>query len=284
LIIDQKILFTAFRAALEAGKEIMNIYKKGFKVEHKADGSPLTLADQRANEIIINALSRFGIPIISEEKPLPGYSQRKSWEYLWMIDPLDGTKEFVNRNDQFTVNIALIHKSKPIAGIVTAPALNFGYLGMQNAGAFKITDLQKAEMLSEKDFSKPDENFSRLSPSVPADNRILAASRSHIDEGNAEIIRKLFGHENALKTIHAGSALKFGLVAEGKAHFYLRNDKIWEWDTAAGHALLIAAGGDLFTWPDGSELLYNKEILKNPGFVACAGKDASELLKAKLSL
>ena len=284
MIIDQKIVFTAFKAAIDAGIEIMNIYKKGFNVEHKADGSPLTLADRRANEIIINALNPFSIPIISEEKPLPDFSQRKSWEYFWLIDPLDGTKEFVNRNEEFTVNIALVHKSKPVLGIVTAPALNFGYMGIQDKGAFKIHDLQKVLNLTEKDFSNPGDYFDRLNPSVPAQNRILAASRSHIDDGNADIIRKLFGHENALKTVHAGSALKFGLLAEGKAHFYLRNDKIWEWDTAAGHALLLAAGGDLFTWPDGSELLYNKEILKNPGFVACASRDASKLLKAKLSL
>ncbi len=271
-------------AALDAGREIMNIYRRGFKVDLKADGSPLTLADRLANEIILDKLSQFTIPVISEEKPLPDYSQRKSWEYFWLIDPLDGTKEFVNRNEEFTVNIALVYKSKPIAGIVTAPALNFGYMGIQSTGAYKIPDLQEAKTLSEIDFSNPEEHFLKLNPVVPDKNRILVSSRSHIDDGNSEIIRKLFGHKNDLKTIHAGSALKFGLLAEGKAHFYLRNDKIWEWDTAAGHALLLAAGGELFNWPDGSDLSYNKETLKNPGFVACSSKNVSELLKAKLSL
>lgn len=271
-------------AALKAGREIMNVYHQGFKVDLKADGSPLTLADRRANEIILDALSQFSIPVISEEKPLPDYLHRKAWEYFWLIDPLDGTKEFVNRNKEFTVNIALVYKSKPVAGIVTAPALNYGYLGTQNTGAYKIHDLKKAETLSEEDFTNPEDHFSKLNPDIPDKNRILVASRSHIDVGNTEIIRKLFGHQNDLQTIHAGSALKFGLLAEGKAHFYLRNDKIWEWDTAAGHALLLAAGGDLFTWPDGSDLRYNKKTLKNPGFVACACKDVSELLKTKLSL
>ena len=284
MIIDHKILYTAFMAALDAGREIMNVYRQGFKVDLKADGSPLTVADRLANEIIIDALSQFTIPVISEEKPFPDYSQRKSWEYFWLIDPLDGTKEFVNRNKEFTVNIALVHNSRPVAGIVTVPALNFGYLGIQNTGAFKITDLKDAETLSEKDFSNFENHFLKLNPEVPEKERILVASRSHIDGGNSEIIRKLFGHQNDLQTIHAGSALKFGLLAEGKAHFYLRNDSIWEWDTAAGHALLLAAGGDLFAWPDGSDLLYNKETLKNPGFVACASKDVSKLLKAKFSL
>jgi 3'(2'), 5'-bisphosphate nucleotidase len=284
LLIDHKIFYSAFNAALDAGKEIMNVYNQGFKVDLKADGSPLTLADRLANEIILDALIQFRIPVISEEKPLPDYLERKAWEYFWLIDPLDGTKEFVNRNKEFTVNIALIYKSKPIAGIVTAPALNFGYMGFQNTGAFKIPDLKKAETLSEKDFSDPDEHFTRLNPELPDKHRILVASRSHNDDGNSEIISKLFGHQNDLQTIQAGSALKFGLLTEGKAHFYLRNDKIWEWDTAAGHAVLLAAGGDLFTWPDGSDLSYNKETLKNPGFVACASKEVSKLLKAKLSL
>ncbi len=284
MTIDNSIVYTAYRAAHDAGRVIMNVYRKDFKTELKADGSPLTLADRLANEIIINALSKFSIPIISEEKPLPGYSERKSWEYFWLVDPLDGTKEFVNRNDEFTVNIALIHNLKPVLGIVTAPALNFGYLGIQNTGAFKIPDLRKAETLSEINFSNPDKYLPKLIPEVPDKKRILVASRSHNDRGNTEIIEKLFGNQHNLETIHAGSALKFGLVSEGKAHFYLRNDHIWEWDTAAGHALLLAAGGDLFTWPDGSDLRYNKKTLKNPGFVACASKDVSELLKAKLSL
>ena len=284
MAIDNKILYTAFSAALAAGREIMNVYRKDFKTEIKADGSPLTLADRQANEIIINALSQLSIPIISEEKPLPEYFQRKSWEYFWLIDPLDGTKEFVNRNDEFTVNIALMHNSRPVIGVVTAPALNFGYVGTQKDGAFKIPDLRRAEFISDDDFSDFAKHFTELNSEVPINNRVIVTSRSHNNQGNSEIIKKLFGNQHALKTIHAGSALKFGLLAEGKAHFYLRNDHIWEWDTAAGHALLLAAGGELFTWPDGTELRYNKEILKNPGFVACASKNVSELLKAKLSL
>ena len=283
MTIDNKILYTALRAALDAGREIMNVYSKDFKTELKSDGSPLTLADRLANEIIINALSQFSIPIISEEKPLPEFFQRKSWKYFWLIDPLDGTKEFVNRNDEFTVNIALIHNSRPVFGVVTAPALNFGYVGTQKDGAFKIPDLRRAESISDDDFSDFAKHFTELNPEVPINNWVLVTSRSHNDRGNSEIIKKLFGNKN-LKTIHAGSALKFGLVSEGTAHFYLRNDHIWEWDTAAGHALLIAAGGDLFTWPDGADLYYNKEILRNPGFVACASKEVSELLKTKLSL
>lgn len=275
------IYVVALNAAIEAGKAIMQVYNDTIKVDIKSDGSPITLADQRANKIIVAALAQTQIPVISEELPLPTYAERSEWEQFWLVDPLDGTKEFVNRNGEFTVNIALIRRNRPVFGIVTAPAHNYGYVGSEGQGAFKILDISAYNFHKNNRFEEIISGFQKLRPLVPNDKPILAASRSHTDAGNQKIIEDLFGKNAAIQTIHRGSALKFGLVAEGTAHYYLRNDKIWEWDTAAGHAVLLAAGGWLLTWPQAQELTYNKESLRNPGFVACSDKNSLALLQSK---
>ena len=285
--LNQEIYITALDAAIAAGDAIMKIYSRKFEVELKTDGSPLTLADRQANDIIIDKLAGTGIPVISEEKPIPPFEERKKFAYFWLIDPLDGTKEFIKRNGEFTVNISLIRNNYPVFGVLTAPALNYGYIGSVEFGAFKMTDLTTVNKSIENcnsDFQSLVKDFEELHPVVPDKHQIIVSSRSHCNHGNTEIIKKLFKDPEKLKTIKAGSALKFGYLAEGKAHFYLRNDSINEWDTAAGHALLNAAGGHLLTWPAGEFMLYNKKEMRNPAFVACGNKELLEFFKAKFTL
>jgi 3'(2'), 5'-bisphosphate nucleotidase len=287
LKLNPEIYITALNAAIAAGDAIMKVYSQKFEVELKTDGSPLTLADKKANDIIFDELAGNGIPVISEEKPIPPFEERKKFAHFWLIDPLDGTKEFIKRNGEFTVNIALIRNNYPVFGVLTAPALNYGYIGTAEYGAYKINDLTTVNDVLKtcgSDFQNLVKSFEQLHPVVPDNQQVIVSSRSHSNEGNNEIINKLFKDPDTLKTIKAGSALKFGFLAEGKAHFYLRNDCINEWDTAAGHALLNAAGGLLLTWPSGGQMLYNKEKMRNPGFVACATKEALKLLKAKFTL
>lgn len=287
MIVHPELYITALGAAIAAGDAIMKIYSQKFDVELKTDGSPLTLADRQANKIIVDMLAFTGIPVISEEKPIPPFEERKNFAYFWLVDPLDGTKEFIKRNDEFTVNIALIRNNYPVFGVLTVPALNYGYIGSIEYGAYKMSNLttvNKNIKNCHADFESLVNDFEELNPVVPEKHRIIVSSRSHYNSGNDEIIRKLFDDPQELKTIKAGSALKFGFLAEGKAHFYLRNDFINEWDTAAGHALLNAAGGHLLTWPAGEFMLYNKKEMRNPGFVACANKEILELLKAKFTL
>ena len=282
-----KFYLLALKAALAAGREIMQVYDGNFSVDEKQDGSPITEADRRANDCIMQTLAPSGLPIISEEHPIDTYSRRTHWEYFWLVDPLDGTKEFVNRNGEFTVNIALVHRQTPAFGILTAPALNLGYIGLQGTGAYKIENLENLSDLithSDNSFGQLLKLLTPLHPGQSSGPPVLASSRSHINPENRNMIHALWGSEVQPEMLYKGSALKFGLLAEGKAHYYLRNDKIWEWDTAAGHALLLAAGGDLLCWPGATPLVYNKESMRNPAFVACASKLDSDLLKPKFPL
>ncbi|TVQ93999.1 MAG: 3'(2'),5'-bisphosphate nucleotidase CysQ [Bacteroidetes bacterium] len=274
----------ALKAALEAGNQILGYYRKDFEIVTKSDGSPVTEADKNANQVICNLLAATGIPIISEESPIPMYSERKAWKKFWLIDPLDGTREFVNKNDEFTVNIALIDNRKPVFGVVTAPALNFGYVGIYGYGAFKISDLKSFIVADKSDFADSLKRMERMNVGKSDVRNILIMSRTHYNEENERVIEKLFVNANKPDIIHAGSSLKFGLLSEGLTKYYVRSDGINEWDTAAGHALLLAAGGDMFSWPEGKDLLYNNKNLKNPGFVACQSKEDLKLLKTNLSL
>lgn len=281
---NETIYATAINAALEAGKAIMEVYGSDFQTEFKADGSPITLADRRANDIICSALQTTGIGIISEESPREAYSVRKNREYLWIVDPVDGTKEFTSRNDEFTVNIALIHHQTPVFGIVTAPAVNQAYIGWKNKGAFKIYNMHE---LYNND--APLTIDSILSAATPVKTRtdeknpVFVISRSHVTKETKDINSILMSKHKSPKTVSKGSSLKFCLLAEGSSQYYARADQINEWDTAAGHAVLLAAGGDLFTLPQMDKLHYNKEELVNPGFVAFADPAQSDLLKQYLS-
>lgn len=248
--------------ALEAGKEILKVYNSfdKFDIDLKSDGSPLTLADKISNEIILNGLKTVSnYPILSEESKEIPFEERKNWEKFWLVDPLDGTKEFIKKNGEFTVNIALIDKGTPILGVVYAPAKNWLYFG-SSEGVFK----KEGERILSLRIKKP---------SSPSKIRAVV-SRSHLDEETLNFLsflEKQTGKQ--VEKVSIGSSLKICYISEGKADIYPRLAPTMEWDTAAAHAILNFAGGklvefrrkNLLTAP---ELKYNKKILKNPPFVA----------------
>ena len=239
--------------AKTAGERIMEIYKTDFTVEQKSDNSPLTLADMAAHEIIVAELEKFTpeLPILSEESAKIPYETRKTWERYWLVDPLDGTREFVKRNGEFTVNIALIDDHKPILGVVYVPVSGITYFAAQGNGAFKSLPEQSPEQI-------------HVRTPLPKNRIIIAGSRSHATESQQKFIEAL-GVEVELLGI--GSSLKFCLVAEGIADIYPRFGLTSEWDTAAAHCVVEEAGGYL-TNTQLQPLLYNtKESLLNPHFL-----------------
>ncbi|EAZ82527.1 3'(2'),5'-bisphosphate nucleotidase CysQ [Algoriphagus machipongonensis] len=239
----------AKEASLAAGKAILEIYNSAdFGVEIKGDNSPLTKADKAANEVIVSFLEKTNLPILSEEgKDIP-YEVRKDWEYFWMVDPLDGTKEFIKQNGEFTVNIALIHQRKPILGVVYAPVLEWLYWGNSEQGAWKEEGLNEAFQLKKQESSEV---------------KTIVASRSHLSPETQEFIDQYPGVE----VISMGSSLKFLLVAEGKAQIYPRFAPTMEWDTAAAHGVIQAMNGVVMKWPERVVLQYNKEKLLNSWFI-----------------
>ncbi len=237
--------------ALKAGEKIMSIYgEEDFQIETKADNSPLTLADKASHEIIQKELSKLypEIPLLSEEGKFIPYSERKNWPVFWLVDPLDGTKEFIKRNGEFTVNIALIERHQPVLGVMFAPALNVLYFAQKDEGSF----MQSAG----------DSPVKIQVDSNPKKGLIAVKSRSHSsDEEEA-----LFSRYNISDSVSVGSALKFCMVAEGRAHVYYRHGPTWEWDTGAGHAIAECAGASV------SGLAYNKENLLNSSFLVSSIK------------
>lgn len=243
--------------AYESGKAILEVYySKNFGVEIKSDNSPLTFADKISNDIITKQLKKFfpSIPILSEEGKEISYEVRKKWTKFFLVDPLDGTKEFINRNGEFTVNIALIENNIPVLGVIYVPVSDEVYYGNIKDGAFKISKDKKLEKISVSSVSLKDEL-----------NVVQSRSHSGDEENN------FYSKFKIKEKISKGSSLKICLVAEGKAELYFRGGPTWEWDTAAGHAILSAAGGH-FVNKDKSELFYNKEDLKHFGFIASSSK------------
>ncbi|SNR92204.1 3'(2'),5'-bisphosphate nucleotidase CysQ [Desulfurobacterium atlanticum] len=266
----RELLFVAITTALKAGDAIMKIYERDFTVEEKADNSPLTEADRVSHKIIVTHLHDF--PVLSEEgKEIP-YEERKNWEKLWIVDPLDGTKEFIKRNGEFTVNIAFVEKGVPVLGVVYAPAIGVLYYGGQGFGAFKV---ENGDFSFLEDITSSEvfwRELSKVAVSLPViDDRkeiVVVASRSHRNPETEEFIRQIEKKYGKVKTISQGSSLKLTAVAEGKADVYPRIAPTMEWDTAAGQAVVEAAGGKVVEYETGNLLRYNKENLLNPYFVA----------------
>jgi 3'(2'), 5'-bisphosphate nucleotidase len=249
---DSTLLFIAKEAALEAGSAIMQVYESmNFAVEYKEDQSPLTIADTSAHEIIKRKLQATGIPLLSEEGRLTPYSERQGWDRFWLVDPLDGTKEFIKHNKDFTVNIALIKDGQPALGIVYAPAMELLFWNDLEGRAWKQ---QNGDQVTEI--------HTRRNDKVEG----IVASKSHLSKETEEYIKQ-FPHAK-LQTI--GSSLKFMLVAEGKADCYPRFGPTMEWDTAAAHAIVEAAGGQVTQHNSDEPLYYNKETLLNPWFIVRA--------------
>ncbi len=250
-------LQVARQAALEAGLKILEVYhsEADFSVEAKADNSPLTLADRKAHESIKESLAHLQIPLLSEEGKAIPYEERKDWPYFWMVDPLDGTKEFIKKNGEFTVNIALIHDGAPILGVVYSPVLKKLYYARQGQGAFLEHEGHTQELNSQDVGQKEVVK--------------VVASRSHLNEDTQNFIKQYPQTE----LLSMGSSLKFMLVAEGKAHVYPRLAPTMEWDTAAAQIVVEEAGGRVIRHDTQTRMLYNKENLLNPYFVVYHGQN-----------
>lgn len=255
---DPKILLEILNIAIDAGKEILKIYNDDITVKSKEDSSPLTKADINSNKIIINRLQNLepNFPILSEES-LIDWNERKEWQKYWLIDPLDGTKEFINRNGEFTVNICLIEKNNPIFGVIYAPAKSLLYYAIKNNGAFKINTHSNIETINK---------FISIKTYKKINNTIkVIGSRSH---SNNEFEKWLKTNLNTYELVKIGSSLKFCLLAEGGADIYPRLGPTSEWDIAAGHIILEEAGGSICNI-DNNKILYNtKENVINPFFIA----------------
>jgi len=236
--------------AKDAGDIIMEIYHKDFSVEYKDDKSPLTEADLKSNEVICAALTKLypNIPILSEENKEVPYEERKCWEYFWSIDPIDGTKEFIKKNGEFTVNIALVRKNKPILGVVYAPVLGDIYSAKEGNSAFK----------NGKKLPLYKNNF-------PKKNLNVVASKSHLSEETQKFIDNL--DTKKVTQVSKGSSLKLCMVAEGIADIYPRLAPTMEWDTAAAHAIVLEAGKKVIQYDNKEPIVYNKKTLLNPWFI-----------------
>ena len=250
----QRLCLECVEIARDAGDAILAIYDSGFNVEEKEDKSPLTDADLASHNLILSRLSELtpDIPILSEESAKLSFEERSSWETYWLVDPLDGTREFVKRNGEFTVNIALIHQHKSIIGVINVPVLDVDYYAWQEGGCFKTENKGDANKISVK-------KLDGLKLSV-------AGSRSHGSEMMQNYMEKLATDNGEIETLSMGSSLKFCLVAEGRADLYPRLGLTSEWDTAAAHCIVVQAGGYI-TKTDMTALEYNtKDSLLNPFF------------------
>ena len=257
-------LITAIQASLKAGKAIMQVYDTVFDVEYKNDKSPLTEADKQANDIINSYLIPTQIPIISEENKEIDFSIRKMWEHCWIVDPVDGTKEFVKRNGEFTVNIALIENGKPQLGVIYVPETKELYYAIvADKKAYKV-QLSSHDEVMDTVFEKAE----TIQPRTNDSNTIkVVGSRSHMSQETEDFIENLKSNGKFVEIISKGSSLKFCLIAEGKADVYPRFAPTMEWDTAAGQAICNAVGVEVISSNTNQPLLYNKEPLLNPWFI-----------------
>ncbi len=259
------LLPSVIEIAKNAGDAIMEIYnnEEDFGTTYKDDESPLTKADLLSNDVITKGLQALApeIPILSEESKKTAYDERSGWTQFWLVDPIDGTKEFIKRNGEFTVNIALIEAGKPILGVVHAPARTTTYWGAEGKGAFVQNGDAEAKPMQ---VSKTHESLDAIT---------VVASRSHAGPETVAFLERLEAATGALNKVSAGSSLKLCLVATGEAQLYPRFGPTMEWDTAAAHAVVLQAGGTVCNM-EGEPLQYNKENLLNPYFMV---SDASGL-------
>lgn len=251
----KELLSVAIEAAVAAGAEIMEVYESEFAVEHKDDKSPLTLADQKGHLKIMSFLEKTDYPVLSEEgKHLP-FEERKAWSRFWLVDPLDGTKEFIKRNGEFTVNIALVEDGCPIMGVIYVPVKDVLYIG-SSEGAYKIEAYAAG-------------GREQISLPMPKGDRpyTVVGSRSHMSAETEAFFEEKKQEYGEVEVMAVGSSLKLCMVAEGKADAYPRYAPTMEWDTGAGHAIALAAGFEVLKYNSTERLLYNKKDLLNPWFL-----------------
>jgi 3'(2'), 5'-bisphosphate nucleotidase len=265
------LLHQTIIAAVLAGKEILAVYDTKFDVEYKEDKSPLTLADKKASEKIVDVLEQFGIPVLSEEGVHDSFEIRKTWSQLWIVDPLDGTKEFVKRNGEFTVNIALVEDSKPTLGVIYSPVFRNLYFAAKGIGAFKIDEAQFSSFINAIEKTSLDEllaSAKQLPIISDRRNYVVVASRSHMSTETYEHIEKLKLLNEDVQIVTTGSSIKMCWVAEGVADEYPRFGPTMEWDTAAGQAILQEANAALIDFETKASMKYNRENLLNNWFIA----------------
>lgn len=252
------LLQTAELAAREAGKKIMEIYHSGnFQPYLKPGGSPITIADKSAHKIIMQHLNQTKLPVLSEEGTDIDFRERKNWEYFWMIDPLDGTKEFIQKNGQFTINIALVKKNVPLAGVIYSPCSDTLYYGSKETGVYKNKKGKLFQFL-------PVQKRNHLKDFLQKKQTRIIVSRSHPSPGTTHFLNRF---KEAI-TIPLGSSLKFMWILENRADIYPRFGTTMEWDTVAAHAILNATNRGVYHIDLKSELVYNKPDLRNPFFIA----------------
>lgn len=251
----------------EAGRLVLDIYNsRDFHVEVKDDRTPVTEADKASSAFLVSSLRQLypDIPIISEEANIPPLSTRQHWEHIWSIDPLDGTKEFIKRNGEFTVNIAWVREGVPVMGVIYVPVKHDLYFAAEGLGAFKLADVTEAGALSLQALT---ERAVRLPVEEKRDTFVVVASRSHCTPETEAYIERMRQEHAQVELRSSGSSLKICLVAEGKADVYPRFAPTMEWDTAAGHAIVRAVGGEIWQADRHEPLRYNKEDLLNPWFI-----------------
>jgi 3'(2'), 5'-bisphosphate nucleotidase len=264
--IETKVLaYDAILASIAAGKEILEVYENTFEVEYKDDKSPLTIADKKAHQKIVNMLKETGIPVLSEEGKELSYSERKDWQVLWIVDPLDGTKEFIKQNGEFTVNIALIEKGVPIMGVIYVPVDETLYFGGTELGSYRV---DQAAHIKETDNIEDWMAKAIKLPETQDRPYTMVGSRSHMSDETAAFFEEVRRDYPDSEVISRGSSLKICMVAEGSADVYPRFAPTMEWDTAAGHAIAKGSGFEIYqAKQEGQALIYNKEDLLNPWFI-----------------
>lgn len=270
-----QLLDIAIEAALAAGNEILAVYGSGFAVAWKSDDSPVTLADERAHATIKAALEATGLPVLSEEGAMPAPAERQAWDRYWLVDPLDGTKEFVKRNGEFCVNIALMERdglpsgplgaAGPIAGVLYAPVPDLLYFAWQGGGAYRQRAAATSRGLPAYERAAMSERLPDAA--MPARPYTVVASRSHTCPETTAYIHRMEQRHGEVALISMGSALKICLVAEGAADAYPRYTPTMEWDIAAGHAIVAEIGKQVIDMTTGAPLRYNKQELVNPWFI-----------------
>lgn len=263
-MVEIQLIDKAITAALFAGIKIREVYAStDFDIQLKEDQTPVTIADQLAHDEIMERLKCTNLPVLSEEGIHLDYSERKNWDLFWLVDPLDGTKEFIKRNDEFTVNIALIQNCQPIAGVIYAPVTGELYAGIHGIGAFKLFNPSE-----DCNFQVLQLSGTKLPEKKVKNEYVVAISRSHMNRATEAFIETLRTEHPVFKIVSKGSSLKLCMIAEGSVDIYPKIGTIMEWDTAAGHAILKAAGKNIFLPDLKTELTYNKENLQNPHFIA----------------
>lgn len=262
----ENLFLSAFKAATAAGKRILEIYESDdFQVSMKSDNSPLSQADRDAHDIIKRYLQNSCIPILSEEGRDLQFEERQSWDVLWIVDPLDGTRQFIQKREEFTVNIALITDGSPLFGLIYAPALGDMYFGIRDIGSFKI---KMNDSLLALPFGKIVEHSEKLPSKTKNEEKYtVLVSYNHLNERTMEYISELVKIHSEVEVRKIGSSLKMCLLAAGTGDIYVRHTDTYEWDTAAAQAILEGAGWSIYSLDADKPLTYNKESLLNPYFV-----------------